>query len=157
MSQRIVSIESRNIEDRNAFAQPPDAGDVRSRSSPAARSVRSLPSTSSNREPPSRFRRSLRLECLGLQLASSEIVAGQGRCPWWVSRPDGLLRCAAAFRVTPTTPVRFLSGSSVELPSGSVRTGPAASELTRVIDTMEKGGLEWLPFHERAPNTAAIP
>jgi hypothetical protein len=52
--------------------------------------------TSSNREPPSRFRPSLRLECLSLRLASSEIVDGQGRCPWWLSRPYGLLRCASA-------------------------------------------------------------
>src|SRR4051794_702889 len=41
----MVSIETRKIEDRRAFAQPHDAGDVRSRSSPAARSVRSVPAT----------------------------------------------------------------------------------------------------------------
>jgi len=52
--------------------------------------------TSSNREPPSRFRSSLRLGCLSLQLASSKIVEEQGRCPWWVSRPEGILRSATA-------------------------------------------------------------
>jgi hypothetical protein len=53
--------------------------------------------TSSTREPPSRFRPSLRLECPSLRLASSEIMEGQGRCPWWVSRPYGLLRCTEAY------------------------------------------------------------
>jgi hypothetical protein len=46
----------------------------------------------SNLEPPSRLRRSLRLKCLGLRLASSVIVEERGRYPWWVSRPYGLLR-----------------------------------------------------------------
>jgi hypothetical protein len=52
--------------------------------------------TSSNRERPSRFRPTLRLECLSLRLASSKIVEEQRRCPWWVSRPEGLLRSATA-------------------------------------------------------------
>src|SRR5215213_2443487 len=59
--------------------------------------------------------------------ACSEIVAEQGRCPWWVSRPEGLLRFAAAVPVTPTTPVGSFLGSSVELPSDSVRAEPPAS------------------------------
>jgi hypothetical protein len=125
ISQRRKSIETRNIEERNASAQLIGAGDARSRSSPAARRVRSVSAISSNREPPSRFRRSLRLECLSLRLASSEIVDGQGRCPWWASRASpssATLRPA----VTPTTPVGSLSGSSVELPSGSVRAEPTA-------------------------------
>ena len=86
-----------------------DASRSRFASSPAARSVRSLPFTRSNVEPPSRFRRSLRLECLSLRLASSEIVEGQGRCPWWVSRSAA---SSAALRpaVTPTTPVWFFYG-----------------------------------------------
>jgi hypothetical protein len=45
---------------------------------------------------PSRFRPTLRLECLILWLASSEIVGEQGHCPWWLSGPEGLLRYAAA-------------------------------------------------------------
>jgi len=60
----------------------------------------------SNWEPPSRFRPSIRLECLSLRLAFSEIVDGQGRCPWWVSRP-AVSSAALRPAVTPTTPVWF--------------------------------------------------
>src|SRR5215213_11772693 len=94
-------------------------------SSPAARSVRSLFLAQTNREPPSRFRRGLRPERLDLRLASSEIVDAQGCCPWWVSRPSV---SSAALRppVTLTSPANSLLGSSVDLPSESVRAEPTA-------------------------------
>jgi hypothetical protein len=55
--------------------------------------------------------------------ACSEIVAKQERCPWWVSRPKGLLRCGPA--MTPPISVNSLVGSSPELPTGSFRADPA--------------------------------
>src|SRR5215216_1881133 len=121
----MMLIETRNIEDRKARAQPPDAGEIRSRSWPAARSVRSLFLAQTHREPPSRFRRGLRPERLDLRLASSEIVDAQGCCPWWVSRPSV---SSAALRppVTLTSPAKSLLGSSVDLPSESVRAEPTA-------------------------------
>jgi hypothetical protein len=110
--------------DQTSLAQAVSDCLLCSRSSPVARSVRPVPATPLSLEPPSRFRPSLRLEYLSLRLAFSEIVEGQGRRPWWVSRPTA---SSASLRpaVTPTTPVGFSLGSSVELPSGSVQAEPS--------------------------------
>ena len=70
------------------------------------------PSTPSNREPPSRLQRDR---------------GWAGALPLVGVKACGLLRCATALPVTPTTPVRSFLGSSVELPSASVRAGPAAN------------------------------
>ena len=48
----------------------------------------------------------------------------------------GLLRFAAAVPVTPTTPVRFLLGSSVELPLASVRAEPPVE--SKVLGVMHR-------------------
>ena len=100
----------------------PDAARTHFRPSPSWR-VRSLPATLSSCEPQSRLRWSLRLECPSPRLAFKEVVAGQGRCPWWPSRASP---SSAALRppVTPKSPVGFLLGSSGELPLASVRAGP---------------------------------
>jgi hypothetical protein len=92
------------------------------RRSKGIRSAKVTPATSApapRLRPGASARRSQAIRTVNHHPACSEIVEGQGRCPWWVSRPAA---SSAALRpaVTPTTPVRSLLGSSVELPSAMV-------------------------------------
>ena len=59
--------------------------------------------------------------------ACSKIVAEQERCPWWVSRPKGLLRCGPA--VTPPISVVLLWAVRVNCPQGVTEL------ILRYVDT----------------------